>query len=593
MPGKLILSLLLAAHVLGPFVPPVPALSAADELDYWTTHATVKVRPDDPPRARTLATIAAARNEFESFQVVLHSDRDIHEIDVEVSSLTGEQGARIDAGHLTVYRVDSIDIEVPSSRQSQPGEWPDPLVPRVDRYFGERRNAFPFSIRGGRNQPIWIEVYVPIDARPGLYEGEATVTVAGEIAAVVPLRLEVWPFTLPSTASLPTSFGFSGLTALRQHDGDLVEVSRLYARAALLHRISLHGGSWRTPDVVRIGRGFRLDWDGYDAEMGGFLDGTVLGAGDPLPGARVTSVDLRTPGSLADVEERLAYWRAWAEHFRDKGWLDRLFFYLFDEPQGEEDYARILELGRELRRADPEIRTLLTEQVVPSLLDVVDIWVPLINCVHAKPDFAPWCEGSASVAEAPDAGTFWAYQSCASHGCNIVGGDYFDGWPTYVIDAPAVGNRVMQWIAWRYRIEGELYYNTVEGYGGGGNPWRDPRLYGGNGEGTLFYPGTPERIGGRREIPIESLRLKLIRDGLEDYEYLVLLAAAGDREYADRQAGTVAATPFGWDSNPEILLGARRRLADRIVRLQGANAASTLLRSAGAAPAAATPAARR
>ena len=592
MPGKLILSLMLAAHVLGPFVPPAPALSAADELDYWTTHATVKVRPHDPPRARTPATIAAARNEFESLQVVLHSARDIHHVDVEVSSLTGQQGARIAAGHLTVYRVDSVDIEVPSSRQSEAGEWPDPLVPRFDRYSGERRNAFPFSIRGGRNQPIWIEVYVPIGAQPGLYEGEATVTVAGEIAAVIPLRLEVWPFTLPSTASLRTSFGFSGLTALRQHDGDLVEVSRLYARAALLHRISLHGGSWRTPEVVRIGRGFRLDWDDYDAEMGGFLDGTVLGPDDPLPGARVTSVDLRTPGSLNGVEERLAYWRAWAEHFRDKGWFDRLFFYLFDEPQGEEDYARILELGRELRRADPEIRTLLTEQVVDSLREVVDIWVPLLNCVHAKPDFSPWCEGPASPAQAPDIATFWAYQSCASHGCNIVGGDYFDDWPSYVIDAPAVANRVMQWIAWRYRIEGELYYNTVEGYGDG-DPWVDVRLYGGNGEGTLFYPGTPERIGGHSEIPIESVRLKLIRDGLEDYEYLVLLAAAGDRAYADRQAESVAATPFGWDANPEVLLGARRRLAERIIRLQGANRAGTLPRSAGPAAAAPGATARR
>lgn len=48
-------------------------------------------------------------------------------------------------------------------------------------------------------------------------------------------------------------------------------------------------------------------------------------------------------------------------------------------------------------------------------------------------------------------------------------------------------------------------------------------LAGGNGEGTLFYPGRPDKIGGSDHIPVSSLRLTLIREGNEDYECVTKL----------------------------------------------------------------------
>ena len=50
-------------------------------------------------------------------------------------------------------------------------------------------------------------------------------------------------------------------------------------------------------------------------------------------------------------------------------------------------------------------------------------------------------------------------------------------------------------------------------------------VYGGNGDGYMLYPGTPDRIGGKTCVPIESVRLKHVRDGYEDFEYLRLLEA--------------------------------------------------------------------
>src|SRR5262249_53681087 len=162
---------------------------------------------------------------------------------------------------------------------------------------------------------IWIDVYVPTDTRGGIYKGEVTITRSGKSFLTVPLRLKVWNFKLPSTSSLATSFGFNGVSVLKQHagqytsDDDIRSLTFLYSKAALLDRISLHGGSFIPPPFTISGNAATIDWNLYDKEVGPFLDGTVLGDKDPLPGARVTSIDLRTHGSADSNEKKVLYWR--------------------------------------------------------------------------------------------------------------------------------------------------------------------------------------------------------------------------------------------------------------------------------------------
>jgi len=67
---------------------------------------------------------------------------------------------------------------------------------------------------------------------------------------------------------------------------------------------------------------------------------------------------------------------------------------------------------------------------------------------------------------------------------------------------------------------------------------------------TLFYPGRPAELGGTSDFPVESLRLKLIRDGLEDYEYLRLASEVGEAALARRLAEELAPNPYGWRRNP-------------------------------------------
>jgi Domain of unknown function (DUF4091) len=281
-------------------------------------------------------------------------------------------------------------------------------------------------------------------------------------------------------------------------------------------------------------------------------------------------VAMPAPEVLKTSEQQIEFWRQTVEHFGKKGWFDRLFVYLWDEPKPK-DFAAMIALGKVVHRADPGLKSLVTAPLHSDWSDFVDIWTPPINCFEGKPNrqnvCAPTVERSAYDSELAKGKQLWWYQSCMSHGCDIVGGDYFRGWPSYMIDDAPVRNRIMEWLTWKYGIQGELYFNTTEAFSQKQDPWKDVRLFGGNGDGTLFYPGRPQVIGGSTHIPIESIRLKLIREGLEDYEYLVMLSQlAGRKAVADAVNGFIRKT-YDYDQDPQQLYAVRERMGEEISRL--------------------------
>jgi len=95
-----------------------------------------------------------------------------------------------------------------------------------------------------------------------------------------------------------------------------------------------------------------------------------------------------------------------------------------------------------------------------------------------------------------------------------------------VIDRNGTDSRILPWMAWLNRIDGLYYPKTISWEN---DPWTNPMdEYASNGNNFFFYPPdeillgynpcTPER---NRLVP--SIRLELLREGLEDYAYLWLL----------------------------------------------------------------------
>ena len=115
--------------------------------------------------------------------------------------------------------------------------------------------------------------------------------------------------------------------------------------------------------------------------------------------------------------------------------------------------------------------------------------------------------------------------------------------------------------------------------GNGTDGWDQQLLAGGNGEGTLFYPGRPDKIGGTEHIPVSSLRLTMIREGNEDYEYLVQAAAKVGRDKVVAAMARVMRSATQFTSDAADILATRKTLAAMIA---GASSGSVRV---GTAPA--------
>ena len=85
------------------------------------------------------------------------------------------------------------------------------------------------------------------------------------------------------------------------------------------------------------------------------------------------------------------------------------------------------------------------------------------------------------------------------------------------------------------------------------------------GDGTLYYPGTPDKIGGETDIPIPSLRIKYLREAMEDYEYFHILDEMGEEQWVDDITRTVAPKTFHWEHDWARLLDWRRKVAEKIL----------------------------
>jgi hypothetical protein len=228
-----------------------------------------------------------------------------------------------------------------------------------------------------------------------------------------------------------------------------------------------------------------------------------------------------------------------------------------------------------IHEARAEIPVLVTSAPVGPLNESADILCPVLNCFFPRSG-APTCPHAQSLASmksqlGPRARVWW-YQSCMSHGCN--GGPEADpaveaayrGWASYMVDHSGPRNRAMGPLAFLTGVEGELYFDTVAAYNEG-DPWTGVFAFGGNGDGTFFYPGLPRKLGGTAHFPVESLRLKTLRDGLEDYEYLVQLAGAGEEKLARALVRRLVRSGYEIEPDVKVWEEVRGEMAARLSAL--------------------------
>lgn len=552
---------------------PVPPESSAT-LSYAVLGSAVKVRPEEFPKGPTHASLFAARNEFESFQVVVMAPQDpVHGLRASFSRpLTGPGGTVIPLRNVTVYREEYYNVRTASDLEGAPGRWPDPLIPAVDPLVGQERNAFPVDVPAGENRTLWVDIQVPIDAPAGVYEGNLELTAEG-VAMDVPVELKVLNFTLPSTTTLKSSFGLSpgsecllGTPDCETSPAARARARQLFVRSALDNRITTaraHATNLQTGSTAGL-QEFRT----YTLP---FIRGT---GPTRLPGARLTTYQVNNIKNY-----NVGAWRD--EASRD-GFENIAFIYGCDEPHFfpvyGDDYNNWQICKRQLTEAQkawPQAPRLVTAHIQSAeknggteLTDIMVINVELLDGPSKGPwfpgDQRPLYDGFLQDSSRPK--ELWVYTACGSHGCSRNDNPYTNGWAGYDIDAPASESRAMPWLAFRYRLTGTLYWDMAFRLS---QAWSDQYYSTGNGDGNLFYLGTPDRIGGTDPIPIESLRMKLIRDGYEDYEYLEQLRRLGYGTEAQEIARSLFPAPYDTARGDAQIQEARTRLAQRLASVLG------------------------
>jgi len=155
-------------------------------LDVWAVDPLVKVFPDSPP-AKGEAPAEVAAGEHASLQVVVRCPVLVRSLKADVDDLVleGTAGKALKARSVRFVGYVPVDAAIPKPPADRlrvaPAFFPDPLLEKSET-----------NVSPGAAQPIWITIPVPLDASPGLYRGQISVsakTDQGAFSAAFPLAV--------------------------------------------------------------------------------------------------------------------------------------------------------------------------------------------------------------------------------------------------------------------------------------------------------------------------------------------------------------------------------------------------------------------
>ncbi len=521
-------------------------LSSTDVADVWWCEGTYKVgrtRPA-PTGASRPVRVEAARHEYEPVQVVLRAKESLKRVNAAIEGLPHGVSAEICWAHY-------VKVTTPTDAFGSRDWYPDALVPL----------AKPIAVTAGHNIPLWITFYVSPEAKAGDHACTLKLAAGGKPLASAPIALHVFDFTLPQETHTETAYG---LHVRREWHGPLSEeqykqVHWKYVENLARHRIACYRPTHPAEigvTIVDAEKGeAKLDFAEYDRAARRCYDERKITTFN-FPRAAV-------PGKIgpykrgADGYDRLhrAIQGGITKHLAEKGWLKKAYAYWVDEPSRDR-YAWVKEGMELLKRNCPGLRRLLTinhdQAPLPYFFGAVNLWVPLFS----KYDHARARERQ-KLGE-----TVWWYVCCGPR----------HPYPNNFIDHPAINHRIRFWMMEKYQVDGSLYWHTT--YWRNKNPWQDPMSYRpkkdgtwGNGDGYLTYP--PTREPSKTPVldgPINTIRLAMLREGLEDREYFWLLRKnlGGKDHPALRLPDELVRDLTSFESDPRKLYAARRTVAEAI-----------------------------
>ena len=493
------------------------------KISSWLTHSYDKLRSDSEAGANKNYTVYMAKGETEGCQIAFRPENDAK---ISLKLVSGDSGM--------LYGISSCDHK----HLIEDKYYPDSTVP----YNGEQ-----ILVPANETTPFLIEFRTAENAEAGDHKFVFEAKDGDDVIGTYEVTVHVWNFALPVHKTLQTAVGLGKWRIESLHGYCDEELYKKYYDMLLDHGISA----------------YVLPYDVLDPRADEYMS-------DP----RVTAFSMFWE---AEDEKLLQYYNKVTSN---PVWTEKAFFYPLDEPYKPEHLEELQKRSERLKALCPKIgRTspFFTDIQMGEKTDQVDHMAQYIN-IHCpklalyddvmsheryldyKPEKTFWQRMDDLIARGDK---MWTYI------CNAPIKPY----GALFADYPGIWQRPIFWQTYERSATGFLYWssNAWDYHGTKINPWETVwnSCMGGNpgepavpvyAEGILFYPGKKLGIDG----PIPSLRMKIFRDGIEDYEMFVIAEKLLGREFVINKIHEVTPSLTEFASDIDKIVEVRKAIGEAI-----------------------------
>lgn len=551
------------------------------ETKFWAAGSTIKIRPETPVQTTNWIwsetfnriLIKACKNEWESFQVCIsNGNQQLNNVTIEVSSVTNEKMEVILKDNVKIYMELFLNVTKPSDELGAIGLWPDPLLP----YTGAS-NIAPNTIR-----TFFIKYFIPVSTSAGDYYGTVTVKTNGIVQFNTTLIIKVWDFAISDERHLLSALGVSDYQVWEKENiggiccktnfnlaNKLKEYYKILDDARL--NVECLFPFWPTWNNTTD----QVTWDSLVHEMWDYTFKNLHFKKFRFPFEIDNPINTNTYPLFSQAYNQKVsnYIHQCVNYFilNDYNIKDHNFFHLalLDEIYTEPKYEMATNFANLFNSIDDRLRmhvgwilnlpSYTYSPLPPTMVGKIEHWALLENTFESN---------RVQVKQRQLLGDcFCVYPAVGPKSPYV----------QLFTDHPAIDARIMPWMNWKFNVQ-FLYWQVCHYEEVGINVWTDPLTFEdeeeednfANGDGVLIYPGALKGLS----KPQPSLRLELLREGCEDFEYLYYLASLGGEVYAKSICDTLFTKYDDLIRDENKLYQARENIANQILNILYGNSSN-------------------
>ncbi|KAL9657047.1 hypothetical protein ABK040_002673 [Willaertia magna] len=531
--------------------------SSSSLFTIWTAPPSQKIllNKAPPTTINSIIKVYIAKNEYEPVQIIIRPNSGITTLQVSKPVFSNNNDIQSE-----LYQVSFINLATASDSLGMSGMFPDPLTPISDSFTLNNLNA-------NQNYIFWINLRTLNTSNAGDFTAPFTITVNNQ-NYIIPIQVHVFNFAIPQQHHIDTQMNLDHQTILSKYGvtgtgTEYWKYVNMIKQWMFDHRLTPNSPLW-SGGLTGKGASPYID---YDCNTGKFSDpygqwGFIDNVNKYLKGNSMEfnnasgvgfssfmfaglidnscSVDQRTStfcsisrsstngdwvqGNNPTSTFNTKWWKYMKDiqdYLQSLNLLEISYYYPFNEPQNANDYDAVAWYSQNIKANAPKLRLMCSEEPKPEIYAntkypnaKIDIWIPVLS--NFNPTIS-WQRESKFNEQS------WIYFLDSTKP------PYFN---PITIDHQGVESLVLGWFLWKYRIRGVAYYafNSWSQ-----NPYTSPSLYGQNGNLFMQYPPSinnqPISYGSNNHRFVPSIRLELMRDSLEMYEYLYLLNGGKPQVY--------------------------------------------------------------